>query len=269
MASMDDPQAVRSAHSLSFWEHVSALRGVVLRCVVVVLIGCVIVGCFFPVFADMMNYPLRKALGTDTDALQGLVTTSPMGIFSVLVQVCLMGGTALAMPLVLFFIARFVAPGLEPSEKRILLPGCIAVLALFLIGASFSYFFVLPASLAVSIELNQLFGFELIWAAPQYYGLVVWMTLGIGMCFEFPLALLLLVQLGVLSSAKLKGARRYAIVGSLVAGGLITPSGDPFSLAMLFVPLYGLYEISIIVARKMEARRARMQEQWDSYVASD
>lgn len=242
---------------MTFFEHLEELRGLILRSLSALLLGCVLVGCFFPFFADLLNYPLRTAMGGDSSMIQGLVTTSPMGIFSVLMQVCFLGGIAISLPVILFFIAKFISPALSEKEAKILFPGCIAVLLLFIIGASFSYFYIIPATLSVSITLNKVFGFQLIWSAPLYYGLVVWMTIGIGLCFEFPLALLVLMYLRIVSSSGLKKIRKHMIVAVLIAAGLITPTSDPLSLFALAVPLYILYELAIFVGARYEAKRER------------
>lgn len=240
---------------MTFFEHLEELRHVLLRSFSALILGCIVVGCFFPFFADLLNYPLRAALEGDSSTLQGLVTTSPMGIFSVLMQVCFLGGLAISLPLILFFIARFISPALKKRELEILIPGCIAVLVLFTIGAAFSYFYIIPATLSMSISLNKVFGFQLIWSAPMYYGLVVWMTIGVGLCFEFPLALLVLMYLRIISSTRLKKIRRYMIVAVLIVSGLITPTSDPFSLFALAIPLYILYELAIFVGARYERKR--------------
>lgn len=229
--------------------HLEDLRKVLVQCLSVFLFGCIGVGCFFPLFARFLNYPLNKAFSKETNLLQGLVTTSPMDIFSVLMQVCGLGGLGIALPFILIFVAKFITPGLNKKEKSLLIPGSIAILFLFVVGASFSYFFILPATLGAAISLNKLFGFELIWSAPTYYGLVVWMTLGVGLCFEFPLILVACLFLGILSTKKLRAWRRYVIVLVLVISAAITPTGDPFSLAILALPLYCLYEISILLGK--------------------
>jgi len=242
---------------MTFFEHLEELRGVILRSLSALLLGCVLVGCFFPFFADLLNYPLRVAIGQDSSTLQGLVTTSPMGIFSVLMQVCFLGGLAISLPVILFFIAKFISPALTQQEMKVLFPACIAVFLLFVIGASFSYFYIIPATLSVSIALNKVFGFQLIWSAPMYYGLVVWMTIGIGLCFEFPLVLLVLIYLRIVSSTTLKKIRKHMIVAVLITAGLITPTSDPLSLFALAIPLYILYELAIFVGARYEAKRQK------------
>lgn len=247
----------------TFLEHLQEFRDLILKCVSVLIFGCVVVGCLFPYFADIMYYPLKAAIGEDASALQGLVTTSPMGIFSVLIQVCFLGGLAISLPIMVYFVARFIAPGLTRREKGVLVPASLAVLGLFVAGSAFSYFYVLPASLKVAISLNKTFGFQLIWSAPEYYGLVVWMTLGIGLCFEFPLAILLLIYLNIVSTKQLRGIRKHMIVATLIAAGLITPTSDPFSLIIVAVPLYALYELAIIVGRRFETPKVEVIEKRD------
>lgn len=247
-------------HAMGLLDHLEDLRLTVVKCAGALLFGCIIVGLFFPFFAKILNWPLQQAMQDNPNLLQGLVTNSPMGIFSVLLQICFLGGLAIAFPFVLYFIAQFIAPALSKNEKQILVPGCIAVLVLFFVGASFSYFLVLPTTLAISIQLNEIFGFQLIWSAPHYYGLVVWMTLGIGFCFEFPLAIVFLSYLGIVSATKLRSIRRYMVVAILIASALITPGGDPFTLAILAIPLYLLYEAAILVCAKIEKRRQLAEE---------
>lgn len=246
--------------NLTFLQHLEELRVLLVRCALLLVLGCVVVACFFPFFADLLNYPLNKAFSSNESVVQGLVTTSPMGIFSVLIQVCFLGGLAISLPFMVYCIARYISPGLKIEEKRMITPGCVAVLALFFIGASFSYFFVIPASLSVAISLNKTFGFQLIWSATHYYGMVVWMTLGIGLCFEFPLALLLLMYLNIVSSSKFKKIRRHMIVAVLIVAALITPSGDPYSLAILAIPLYAMYEIAVYIGAKYERSEEESEE---------
>lgn len=226
--------------------HLEALRVLIIKSTCALIVGCSIIGCFFSKFTFLMNWPLNWAAHKQSPhELQGLVTTSPMGVFSVLVQVCLLGGLALALPFILFFIGQFIGPALSKREKQFLIPSCLTAFSLFIIGASFSYFCVLPPSLLLSMQLNEAFHFQLIWSAPHYYGLVVWMTLGIGLCFEFPLILFILMWFRVLTPQSLKRIRKHMIVSILIVGAAIIPGGDPISLIILALPLYLAYEVVI------------------------
>ena len=239
---------------MSFFEHLEVLRWVLLKCLIAFALGCGVMGVFLPQFADILAWPLLRVAGEGSDTLQGLVTKSPMGVFSVLIQICGLGGLALALPFMAYFMVSFVTPALSAKEKRLIIPTCILALALFIVGCLFVYFFLLPASLMVSMKLNQMLGFELIWSAASYYGLVVWMSIGVGLCFEFPLLLFLLVYLRILSVRQLKKSRRFVVVIMLLAAAIITPTGDPFTLAILAVPMYLLYEMAIAVGTRIEKR---------------
>lgn len=243
------------AKKVGFFDHLEQLRWVLIKCGVAFAIGCAVIGFFLKDVAAILAWPLERVTGEGSDALQGLVTRSPMGVFFVLVQICGLGGLGITLPLMLFWIAGFIAPALTPKEKRRLAPGCFLALCLFLGGALFAYFLLLPTSLMVSAKLNRLLGFELIWSAGSYYGLVVWMTLGVGLICEFPLVLILLVSLGVLSVQQLKQSRRMVLLLGLVIAALATPTGDPLTLLILALPLYGLYELSIHFAGWIERRR--------------
>ncbi len=243
------------AGAMPFLDHLEELRWTLVRCLVAFVVACALVLVFIPQIAGALQWPLNWAYGSAETARQSLITVRPMGVFSVLIQVCLLAGLALSLPFMIYLGARFVAPGLTPQELRVLRPGCAAAFLLFLAGASLSFFIVLPLSLAVSIRFNQLFGFELLWTATDYYSLVVLLTLAIGICFEFPLVLVVLVHLGILPVEKLVAARRFVFVIILVFAAVITPGGDPVSLAIMALPMYGLYELSIVFGRRLERRR--------------
>ena len=246
-----------SGRKMLFWEHLEELRRVLLWILLSLGAGCALVALFLREIAFALNWPLSVAVGEGAGKLQGLVTTSPMGVFSVVFQVCFLGGFALALPFILYFVARFIAPGLNRREVAVLRPGCVAAFGLFWAGSSFSYFILVPASLRAAMFFNQLLGFELIWSADRYYGLLVWMVLGVGFSFEFPLILLLLVYTGILNTAKLRAYRPHSIVAFLVLAALITPSTDPFTFLFLAIPMTLLYEVSIWLSSRLEQRRER------------
>lgn len=228
--------------------HWDDLRKVCLKSGGVFFLMCALVGVFLPHVAQALLRPLHVALEGKSNLLHGLVTNSPMGVFGVLIEICLLGGMGLSLPFIVYFISQFIAPALTNREQRWLWPCMGSALILFLLGASVSYFWVLPTSLQVAIGLNDLLGFELIWSAPHYYGLVVWMTLGIGLCFEFPLILLMLIALKILALSTLRAYRRHSLVVILVLAAVITPGGDPLSLILLAAPLYLLFECTLWVA---------------------
>ena len=243
---------------MSFFEHLEVLRWVLLKSLLAFTLGCAIVGVFLPQIADILAWPLMRMNDSHPGVLKGLVTNTPMGVFVVLIQVCGLGGTALALPFILYFTIGFVAPALTVQERRVLWPGCIASFLLFVAGALFAYFLLLPTSLTVAAKLNGLLGFELIWSASRYYGLVLGMLIGVGLSCEFPLVVLLLISLDIVSTARLRALRRTVLVIALLAAALITPTGDPLTLVLLAAPLYGLYEGSLWLGGRIERRKSRM-----------
>ncbi|MBC9888853.1 MAG: twin-arginine translocase subunit TatC [Opitutae bacterium] len=244
---------------MTFLEHLEELRHVLFKSALAFFIALMVVAVLFLKFKQFLVAPLETAMANH-GVTEALVTTGPFGVFSFLLQMGFMGGISLASPFILYFVATFVAPGLNVREKRVLLPGCAVGLILFCLGCLFSYFVLIPAALNVSIYLNKLLGLELIWRADRYISLLLWMVLGIGLSFEFPLAITLLVYVGILNQQQLKNVRRYAVVGFFVLAAIITPTGDPFTQLLMAVPMWLLYEGAIIVAGIIERKRKREYE---------
>lgn len=243
--------------AMGFLDHLEELRWTLFKCGAVFLVAVVLVGAFLKAASGFLNWPLERAMGAEAMEMGGLFMTSPMGVFSVLIQVCFLGGLGLSLPFMLVFLARFVAPALKREEIGMLLPACIATFFLFLAGAAFSYLFIVPEALKFSIRLNQMLGFEILWTADRYYGLLVWTIVGMGFCFQFPLIVYVLVYMRIVTTAKLIKARPYMIVLFFFMGALLTPTWDPVTQAMVAVPMWLLYELSLFFARRLEARRIR------------
>lgn len=235
-------------------DHLEELRKTLTGCVLAFIVGVAVVGSFLGSFSNALIYPYRLAMSGREDALQGLVTTGPMGVFSVIIQVCFLGGLLLALPVMLYMGARFLAPALTERERRFLRPACFSAFILFILGASFSYFFLVPISLKASIYLNEMFGYATIWRADSYYDLLLWMVLGVGASFEFPLLIIALVRLGIVSVAQLRIYRPHAIVVFLVLAAVITPTGDPVTMLLLAIPMWLFYEGAIFVCLRIESR---------------
>jgi sec-independent protein translocase protein TatC len=206
-------------------------------------------------FALLLNRPLQQAQEAYPQLKTDLVTNSPMGIFTVVIDICLIGGLLLALPFMLYFVGQFVAPALSAREKRILLPAAAAALGLFLGGAAFGYFVLAPSTIRVAFELNQMMGYTVLWTADRYYSLMMWLVLGVGAAFEFPLLILLLVHLGLIQVATLRKYRRHAIVVMFVISAIVTPTPDPFNQSLFALPLIVLYEAAILAAAWLTRRR--------------
>lgn len=248
-----------NAGSMSLLEHLEELRFVLLKSVSALTFFSILVGVlvFTGNFMDVLYWPLDRAqtmlgLEINRDILR---TRSPMSVFSVIIQVIFLGGFGLALPFMVYFASTFIAPGLTAQEKRVITPVCLAILFLFLLGAAFSFGILLPLSLTVSLQFNEILGFQPIWEPASYIGLVVWLTLGLGFIFQFPLILILLQYLAIVPTPMLKTYRRHAVVAILLFAAVITPGGDPITLGLMAAPLFLLYELAIFAGAKIVAKK--------------
>jgi sec-independent protein translocase protein TatC len=184
-----------------------------------------------------------------------LVTNSPMGVFTVIINICIIGGLVMSLPFWLFFLGQFIAPALTRREMKVIVPTGIAAFLLFLGGAAFGYFLLTPSTIRVSFELNQMLGYTVLWTADRYYSLLMWMVLGMGAAFEFPLLVVLAVYMGLVEVKTLRHYRRHAIVVMFVIAAIVTPTPDPLNQCLFALPLIVLYEIAILVASQLGKRR--------------
>jgi len=138
---------------------------------------------------------------------------------------------------------------------KMVLPVGFSSVLLFLAGCTFSFFLLVPSTIRVSLELNQLFNYVPRWTPAAYFSLLTWLVLGVGASFQFPLLIILAVYLGLLEIATLRKYRRHAVIVIFVIAAIVTPTPDPFTQAMFAAPLYLLYEIAIIVGSRITKRR--------------
>mgnify|MGYP002631602608 CR=1 FL=1 len=256
IALLDD--TIQQGH-MTFLEHLEELRVVLFKCAGVFLVSFVLIVVFFRKINELIRIPLERAM-ENHGVTEALVTTSPFGIFSFLLQMGFMGSFAISSPFILYFVSSFIAPGLSKKEKRALLPGAIVALFLLCLGSAFSYLVLIPSALNVSIYFNELLGVSLMWAADKYMSLLLWMILGVGLLFEFPLVIAILVYVGILTQAQLREFRRFAIIIIFVLSAFITPTQDPLTLMIMAFPLMLLYEGSIIIGGFIERKRNKAQE---------
>jgi sec-independent protein translocase protein TatC len=190
-----------------------------------------------------------------------LINLSPADGFIVAFQVALYGGLVLASPFIFYFVAAFVFPALKMHERKYVYHGLIIGVGLFLIGVSFCYFILMPVALAASQMYSQWLGFGAFqWRAEDYISFVCKFMLGMGLGFELPVVILMLVKIGVLNYRTLSKARRYMIVINLFLGAVLT-TPEPITQLVMFVPLQLLYEITVWIAwywdRRDRKRTAR------------
>lgn len=248
-------------------EHLTELRNRILYSLAAFLVAMIL--CFTvwnPIF-NFLTQPICDALASRQQDC-GLVLIKLQEGFFVAVRISVMGGFALSFPVIAFQLWRFVAPGLYRTEKQAFLPFLLASPVMFFIGASFAYYLVLPIAFDFFLGFQQNFGDpvtgEVASDAPagvlfqgsmeQYLSLTTSFVMAFGMCFQLPVLLTLMGKAGLVSSKGLAGMRRYAVVLILVVAALVTPP-DMMSQLILFSAIYPLYEISILLIRRIEKKR--------------
>lgn len=259
----DEPDS-EEGDGMSFLEHLEDFRWTVARSLLAFVAGIFLATIFIGDIAVFLKLPIVTAYGSAELADENLITYRPMGVISVFIQIAFLSGLTLSMPFALYFLAAFVAPGLTDDERKVVRPACMAAFLLFLTGVAFAFFVILPLTLSFSVRLNMYFGFDLFWAASDYYSMVVWFSLATGAFFQFPLIIVILVYLGVIPVEKLKSVRRAVFVGLMIFAAFMTPGGDFISLPITTGFMYGLYELAIWVGGRVEKRRRDAKlEDWD------
>lgn len=240
--------------AMGFFDHLEELRWTLIKCAVVFAVAVTIIAYWVDDFGLILNWPLERVHADYPKMNTELITNSPMGVFSVIIDICLIGGLVMSLPFILFFAGQFVAPALTKRELKVLLPTCGAAFVLFLGGAAFGYFLLTPSTIRVAFELNQLMHYTVLWTADKYYSLLLWLVLGMGAAFEFPLLIVLAVYMGLVQVATLRKYRRHAIVVIFIIAAVVTPTPDPINQTLFAVPLIVLYEIAIFVAARLKRR---------------
>lgn len=230
-----------------FLEHLEDLRKVILQCAASVAVGSLIGLLGIGQVMKILQWPLQQAQKDPAHpiviSLLALQVTDPM---TVTLQVGLGAGILLCLPFLLYFIGQYLLPALQPQERRMLVPAFSVGAFLFLTGASFCYLFVLPQALRFFQDFNQWLGLETSWTMASYTDFVLQMLVGFGLSFELPLIMVILARIGILQKKVVAGHRRHAVVALLVLAACVTPTSDPFNLALMFVPLYGLFEMGLL-----------------------
>jgi len=227
----------------SFMSHLVELRDRLLRCVIALVLVFI---CLFPWARDLYSL-LAKPLLASLPAGGQLIATEVTAPFFVPIKVTLMAALVIALPYLLYQIWAFVAPGLYAHEKKLVMPLVATSTLLFLCGMAFAYFLVFPIVFHFIISVAPE-GVAVMTDIGKYLDFVLTLFVAFGVTFEVPVAVVILVRMGMITVAKLREIRPYVIVGAFVIGAIFTPP-DVVSQVMLAVPLWVLYELGIFVAQ--------------------
>lgn len=240
-------------NEMSFWDHLEALRGTLFRSVLAVVLLSVIFLCIpkplfkavlWPTQSDFLLYRLPGVHFS-----MELINIDLSAQFFTYMKVSVLCGVVLAFPFIVWEIWKFIAPALYENEKKAVGKAFGLSSGLFYLGVVVGYFVVLPVCLMFFANFSVSDAIVNTISLSSYMSLFTSMVFLIGLLFEFPTVILVLSSLGTVHRDQLKHWRKYAIVIVLILAAFITPS-DPFSMFVLAIPLYGLFEFSILLCKK-------------------
>jgi sec-independent protein translocase protein TatC len=237
---------------MSLMEHLDELRRRIVQSALYLFGGFIVAYYFHERLYGFVEAPL--------DRLHiKLNYTHPMDPLNLYLQVSLIGGAIIASPFILYQVWLFIAPGLYQRERRFVVPFMVATVGLFLTGAFFGYWYVLPGALKILIvdfgsKFNSIITIE------EYTGFFMSVILGLGISFEMPVLIFFLAMFGIVSPSFLWKNIRYAILAVFLVAAIITPSPDPWTMCIYAIPMLLLYLIGIGVAWWVHPSRRRAKE---------
>lgn len=263
-------------------EHLKELRNRILISVGVLLVTCIIgYLLWIPIF-HILSVPMCEAMAAEGQKCQFVLIKLQEGFF-VAVKIAVWAGFAMAFPIIAYQLWRFVAPGLYKNEKQAFLPFLLASPAMFIAGAAFAYYLILPGAFAFFLSYQGDFGAAMNPDAPKdvataatdagvmyqgsvesFLSLTMQFVMAFGLCFQLPVLLTLMGKAGMISSGGLRATRKYAVVAILAIAAVATPP-DVMSQLIMFFAVYPLYEVSILLISRFEKTReaeARADGSW-------
>ena len=266
-------------------EHLAELRTRLIRSVLAFIVGMIICFSFGSMILDFLLVPIEKTmrnLGNPNPVMQ---YTAPQEYFFTLIRISMVGGLALSFPVIATQLWRFVAPGLYKNEKNAFLPFIIGSPVLFLMGAAFAHYVVVPLAMQFFLGFSDAAsylsamiatgeatesGIDIVFNGKVNESLEITlkMIVAFGLCFQLPVLLTLMGKAGLVDAPGLRNVRKYALVGILLLAALVTPP-DVVTQIILFVVVYGLYEISIFLVSRVDAKREKQLRKDGAFFEDD
>lgn len=229
---------------MGFLEHLEELRWRIIKSIIGVVIGSIICG----IFIDWLMNALLLAPAKHTNPPLVLINLRPYGQLVLYMEVIIVGGIIISIPNIFYQFWRFIEPGLLPSESRYISWVVFFSSVCFLGGTVFAYYVILPTALRFFASFGTTEISNNI-AINEYFSFIISVIITSGIVFELPMISYFLSKLGILTPRFMKKYRRHAIVVILIIAGMITPGPDVTSQILLAIPLFLLYEISIIISK--------------------
>lgn len=239
---------------MTFWEHLEVLRSSLIRMIVAATVAAIAAFCMkdalfaavlAPARGDFFTYQL---VGAAPFSLR-LINTGLTEQFMIHVKVALAAGALVASPYLLYVLFSFISPALYPNERRVSLRVVTAAYAMFLVGVAVNYAVVFPLTVRFLGTYQVSGAIENMLTVSSYVDTLLMMSLALGIVFEIPVASYLLARFGMLRAEWMRRFRRHAIVAILTAAAAITPTTDILTLLIVALPIYLLYEVSILIVK--------------------
>ena len=266
-------------------EHLAELRTRLIRSVLAFILGMIICFSFGSAILDFLLVPIENTmrnLGNPNPVMQ---YTAPQEYFFTLIRISMVGGLAISFPVIATQLWRFVAPGLYKNEKNAFLPFLIASPVLFLMGAAFAHYVVVPLAMQFFLGFSDAAsylsamiatgegttsGIDIVFNGKvnESLDITLKMIVAFGLCFQLPVLLTLMGKAGLVNAEGLRNVRKYALVGILLLAALVTPP-DVVTQLILFVVVYGLYEISIFLVARVDSKREKQLREDGFYDEED
>jgi sec-independent protein translocase protein TatC len=263
---------------MTFWEHLDELRGTLWKILIAIVVTSIAAFIFkdmlfddiilapksktfitYRVFCKLGEWLSMPSLCIDPSQFQ-LININLAGHFTSHMNISLVAGLIVALPYVLWELWRFVKPGLNAQEVKSSRGAVSVITVLFLLGVLFSYFIVAP------LMINFLGGYTVSASVSNqisltsYVSSITLMTLLMGLLFELPVLILFLTKIGIVTPKYLRKYRKHTLIGILVIAGIITPSPDIFSQMIVAIPLYALFELSLVISSRMYRNKQEQVE---------
>jgi sec-independent protein translocase protein TatC len=248
------PAGAADEGRMTLMEHLIELRRRIIICCIAVGVAAVVAWFLYPPISRFLVHPYNQIATSSITEGKNLLVTSPIEGFAVRIKITAYVAIALAMPVILWQIWRFVSPGLYKHEKRYALPFIVSAIALFVMGAWIAYW-TLPKALQWLADVGGN-NITQAYTADKYYQLIAYMMLAFGICFEFPILLIFLQMAGIVQNQTLRKYWRHSIVGIAIVVAVATPSNDPISMLALCIPLWLFYGVAVLFGAVRNRRRA-------------
>ena len=243
---------------MTFWDHLDVLRASIVRCVVVLLAAAIGLFAFKDfLFDDLILAPsqgdffLYRWIGADVSL--NLVNLEVTAQFMIHMKMAFLCALVLTFPYLIYKVWDFIAPALYENERKAVRKAFIFASCLFYTGVVVGYSLIFPLMLNFFADYQVSSAVPNTFSLSSYISLLTSMVLTFGIVFEFPTVAALLSSLGILTKEMMRKYRRHAICAVVILAAVITPSGDPFSLAVVALPLYLLYEFSVFICKPAKA----------------